>query len=419
MMLLKKDNNVSYFDDVVEMHVDEVAFLWLLRSVAVDQPQYSSPEVAAIEERIDKHINALLLHPDLAWTLCQKSMEFQEAGESFSLAVVAFRSLEVKKIQVAVEMGLTNGKTFKGLVSALGWLEQNVSLGWLKKFVFSKNLDHKHLAIAAYSILRVDPGDILTTLFQREDCTGHQALHARALRLIGEIKRADLAPVLEESFSSEEEDVAFWAIWSSLMLGNRAVLGQIKPYVITPGQFQIRAVDLAFRVLTIGEARQWIGEMSQVEGQSRIVLRAIMALGDPHAIGWVLQKMKEPELARLAGETFSTITGIDLEQNKLINDIPNLDDQLTLDERLDIDDIQEDENLPWPNSEKIAAVWLQYGQQFIAGQRYFMGKVIEMSYLQKIVLVGSQRQRRGAALQMALLRPEEALINIKSKVSGR
>lgn len=416
MAPLNNTQHVNDYDDIIEQQFDEAAFLWVLRSVAVDQPQYTPKEIKVLEKRIELHLEALFAHPDKAWNICENSDGFVDAGEFFTMFVVAFRSLDVKKIQMAVEVSLASEKAFKGITSALGWLPDKISLGWIKKFLLSKDLEHKRLAIAAYSLLRLDPGELLTTLFTRDDCLENKALYTRALRIVGEIKRRDLVPALNQAMESEDPDIIFWSNWSALLLGNRAALNQLKPFVMQSGVYQQRAIDLAFRALPTEEARQWISELSQNAGQERKVLKAISALGDPHAIAWVMDKMKEPSLTRLAGETFGCITGIDLAQNQLTNDVPNLDELLSLDEELEVQEIQEDENLPWPNSEKVAAVWQQYGHQFVPGRCYFMGKPLDkpvemLVYLKQILAHGGQRHRHAAAIHLALSYPEQILQN--------
>lgn len=420
MTALQNTQPNSGFDDIIEQQFEEASFLWMLRDVAVNQPQYTHKELKKLEKRIEQHLDALIVHPEQTWQIIEKKEGSLEPSEVFVMAVIAFRGLDVKKIQMAVEAGLTDDKTFKALTSALGWISEKISLGWMKKFVQSKSLDHKYLAIAAYSILRVDPGEMLSALFTRDDCIAHKKLYVRGLRLIGELKRRDLVSELNQAMESEDPDIIFWSNWSALLLGNRAALAPLRSFAMSPGIYQQRAIDIAFRVLSTEDARQWISELSQDAGQERSVLKAIAALGDPHAIGWVVAKMKEPPLTRLAGETFTIITGIDLCQNQLAIEVPNLDEILSLDEELEVQDIQEDENLPWPNSEKVAAVWQQYGQQFIPGRRYFMGHALDkpielLDSLEKILESGGQRYRHASALHVALLQPNQILINTRER----
>src|SRR5690606_9458895 len=98
--------------------------------------------------------------------------------------------------------------------------------------------------------------------------------------------------------------------------------------------------------------------------------------GDPQVIPWLIAQMQNPQCTRLAGEAFSTITGVNLEEQKLVlENIPELDEILPDDiAEHEYFEISEDQNLPFPDVPKIAAIWQKYQQRFKPGTRYFMGK---------------------------------------------
>ena len=114
-------------------------------------------------------------------------------------------------------------------------------------------------------------------------------------------------------------------------------------------------------------------------------------LGDPHAVNWLIGKMTDPKQARLVGEAFTAITGIDLEKCKLTMappvQEPILDDDVGLDD---------DKNLPWPDVERIDALWRNHGSNFHVGQRYFLGKPNTADSLQRTLTTAYQRQRHAA-----------------------
>lgn len=412
---MNQSDRLNPFSDLLERHVDDLSFLWVLRSVSVYQPQYTLVELKKLENRMDKHVDALMLSPDTAWECCQKAGEFEEGGEAFSMAMMAFRQLDVNKIQAATDFGLLNTQTIKGITSALGWLPDNYSMPWVSRFIKSKNLDHKYLAVMVYSVKRLDPGDVLQSILSREDCLNHIALYARSLRLIGELKRLDLMPVLAKAMGHKNPQIKFWANWSAILMGDKDVLPNIKQNIIY-GPFQVQAIDLAFKVLPPQEARIWISELSKSAKTPRLVIRAVATLGDTQAVPWLIEKMKDPELARVAGEAFSLITGINLEQAQLSNTIADLSKDID-DEDNTNEFSMDDDNLPWPNSEKVAACWETYGNRLPSGVRYFLGKKIEVGFLRSVLVTGGQRARHAAALELALLVPQEIYINVNATAS--
>lgn len=408
---------VSAYRDLHEQCVIESSFLWILRAVAIQQPHYAIQDIQELEQRIDSWLDGIMTSLSDGWLACESALELEEPGEVFTATVIAFRSREMTNIQKAVEVGLTNDETIKGLISAIGWLPDHLANPWIERFLKGKDLKHKYLGLAAASVRRQDPGDILTSILQREDCRQNEKLYARAVRLIGELGRQDLLPALSVAIKSDSNDIKFWAIWSAIMLGNKHVATQLEPYVFEVNPHHERAVQLAFRVLPIEMARKWISKMAKNDDLDRSVIKATGILGDPHPINWLITKMAEPEFSRLAGESFSLITGLDLEQNGL--SMEPFDDEIDIpedsDENLLMD---EDENLPWPNVKKVATIWQAYGKNFIIGQRHFLGGPITPELLKSTLVSGFQRQRHAAALELALTGSDGALINTRAKVSA-
>ncbi len=412
-------DNVDVFQDIFEQYVTDGAFLWLLRSNAVKQPHYSVAELAELEQRIDNNLNALMTSLDKAWDVCLEALELEQAGEVFVASVTAFRSRDIDKIKIAVDAGLTSQENLKGLVSALAWLPGKLVHSWVQKFLNSKDLDHKYLAIAVCSARREDPGDILPSILQREDCLAHIDLHASTLRLIGELKLANLHWALKNASTSDEPEICFWASWSSVLIGDNNAVTQLYDFVCTPGELQSRAIQIAFRVLSVEQGRHWISTLAGNPEHSRAVIEAIAVLGDPHAVPWLIDKMRNMDVARFAAEAFTTITGIELERYHLSveasDEIEVLPDDNPDNEDVSMDD---DEHLPYPDVDKIAYTWKKYGSRYNAGQRYFLGKIITGPALELVLMNGLQRQRAAAALELALLNRAVPCFNVKAVSSG-
>jgi len=408
---------MNSYKDIYEQHVTDVSFLWILRSIAVEQPHYSRQEIYELEQRIDAHLNALMVTVEDSWEICLETLELEGPGEIFTSAVIAFRSHDTVKIQKVIETGLKTQETFKGLVSALGWLPDALVTPWIEKFLSSKDLNHKYLAIGACSVRRMNPGEHLNRILAREDCKEHNKLYARALRLVGELRRQDLSSVLEEAVNADNNEVKFWANWSSILLGNRAAATNLKPYIFQSGSKQHEAINIVFRVLTVEQARNLISKLSDDTKQIRAVIKAVGILGDPHAVNWLISIMNDPSLARVCGQALSFITGIDLEQQQLVGE-PPLDLAQQPNEETDDEDVSldEDENLLWPDVNKISQVWIHQGKNFTVGQRYFMGQEITPYLLKDKMLNAYQRQRHAAAMELALLDSDMPLENTHSRV---
>ena len=405
------------YRDLYERGVDDAAFLWLLRSIVIDQPHYNVADLAELEQRLDAQLNLLMSSLELGWEACEAALALQQPGEAFTATVVAMRSHDIEKIQKAIQAGLAGKQTVKGLVSALGWLPTEIAQPWTKRLLNGKDMNHKYLGVAACSARREDPGEILTDILKREDCRQHKLLHARALRLVGELRRQDLMPELQLNIGSKDPTLAFWANWSAVLMGQHALVNNLRPFVSKPGPHQTLALQLAFRVLPVEQGREWISALAQDPANLRAVITATGVLGDPHAVNWLISRMTDPLQARLAGEAFTFITGIDLERHKLSMSPPQDQTPIPNDDAADHNvGLDEDENLPWPNAEQIAALWRNHGQHFLVGRRYFLGKAITPEWLKSRLQDSPQRQRHAAVLELALIDPQSRLINTRARV---
>ena len=411
------DDLSSVYRDVYEQYVEVASHLWLLREIAVNRPDYTTRDVEALERRLEAQLDGLMTSVDEGWAACEGALEAGEAGEVFASTVVAVRSRDVDHLRVAVEKGLAEEKVAKGLISAMGWLPAHLAGPWIEKFLKGKDLNHKFLGLAACSARRLDPGEVLGELLERGDCLQHEKLHARALRLIGELRRQDLMPAVTRAADADSDNIRFWSAWAAILLGHTAAVQELRPYVLRQGPWHARAVQLAFCVLSVDQARQWISEMSKHKSLERSVVTATGVLGDPQAINWLIARMQEPRLARLAGETFSMVTGADLVGLQATSeplegwmagpsDDP-ADDNVALDQ---------DEYLPWPDAQTVAELWRRNGHNFIVGQRYFSGRPLTLEVLKERLVNGTQRQRHAAALELALVDSQSRLANTRARV---
>jgi uncharacterized protein (TIGR02270 family) len=123
--------------------------------------------------------------------------------------------------------------------------------------------------------------------------------------------------------------------------------------------------------------------------------------------------MESPEFARLAGEAFTTITGVDLARADLTQDPPTeRAADVPLEEVLDL---VYESNLPWPSPERVQRWWETNGGGLSPGTRYLAGKPIGPQTTPELLLKAKQRQRAAAALELGLQRPEQMLFEVRSR----
>ena len=81
-------------------------------------------------------------------------------------------------------------------------------------------------------------------------------MRARALRLVGELGRADLDQrAARRPLRDEDETCRFWAAWSAGLIGERdPAIPILKQHAEGTGAFKWRALDLVLRIMPQTEA---------------------------------------------------------------------------------------------------------------------------------------------------------------------
>jgi uncharacterized protein (TIGR02270 family) len=400
---------------IVEQHAEEAAFLWLLRDAAVDAPHYDRKDLARLDERVEAHIDGLRVAGEPGWEIALAQLEqHQEAGEIFTAGVLALESQDQAKIDRVVAVAEAVPEATRGLISALGWLRPDHLRGIVKGFLDHASPVRRMLGFAACSVHRVDPHSHLGRLLA-DDAT---IVRARALRLIGELGRADLNQELRNALHDPDQTCRFWAAWSAGLVGQRGpAIPILKQHAEGSGMHKWRALDLVLRIMPQTEAMAWLRGLNSEPRHARLAVTACGIVGDPAFVPWLIGRMEIPEFARAAGESFSMITGVDLAYDDLETAAPEGfhagPNENPADENVAPDP---DEDLLWPDPALIGQWWRDNGARFAAGTRHLLGQPLSPDACQHALTAGFQRQRRAAAFELAATRPGAPLLNWREAV---
>jgi uncharacterized protein (TIGR02270 family) len=296
-----------------------------------------------------------------------------------------------------------------GVIAAFGWVSAASLRGITKAFLESPSPLRRQVGLAACEMHQVNPGPMVDAAL-RDDNT---ALRARAVRVVADLGLLDHLPACIDALADKDPDCAFQAARAGLLLGDRgASVSGLRRIELTPGQRRRCALDLLLKLQDTNDAHGTLKALAQDPACIRPLIQGIGTAGDPHYIPWLIQQMQDLKLSRLAGESFSYITGLDLAYLDLErkppegvdfgpNDDPN-DDNVAMDE---------DDGLPWPDVERVSSWWQENGHRFAPGTRYFMGEPPSTVHCLDVLKNGFQRQRMAAAIYLCLLKPGTPLFN--------
>lgn len=413
---MKPAQYTTIIPHIIDQHAEEAAFLWLLRNNAVSEAHYNLEHLQRLEERIEAHLDGLRVAGEEGWRRCLENLQqHPESGEMFAAATLAFESDDTARLQTLYALAEANPDTERGLISSLGWVEPQHLKGKVSGLLASANPCWRRIGIAACAIHRVDPNKHMEAAVQDQDA----ALCCQALKAAGELGRSDLRDLISYRLKSEDTDIRFWAAWALTLLGNRSEAPAIlQTYLMHPSQYAKPAARLVFRTINPQDAQHLLSTLLKQHHKLRLAIQSTGITGNSRYIPWLIQQMSIPEHARVAGEAFSLITGIDLAYDDLEIDQPAnfqagptdtpTDDNIALDS---------DENLPWPNPDLIQHWWQQHQHAFPSGQRYLIGKPVTAEHCQTVLNTGMQRQRHAAALELALMTPKTPVFETHTKVS--
>ncbi len=346
----KKEIRMTVIPIIIEQHAEEAAFNWLLRDAAVNAPHYSLDDLAKLDNRVEAHIDGFRIAGNEGWEICKESLSWEEAGEVFAAAVLAFESGDNDRIQSVLEAGCESQEVSRGIVSALGWIPYQKVKGHINNLLQEKSPNLRCIGIAASAVHRQGPGQFLNDAISDTD----PFLKARALRAVGELGRRDLIPFVKRELQAEDEMCRFYSAWSSALIGEKASISVLHDLAKGNGPYAEQACDIAFRVMNLHEANLWQAELAGQQETQRIAVIGAGVIGDPVSIPWLIEMMQVPEIARVAGESFTMITGVDIAYDDLEGEWPEGFEAGPTESAEDEDvEMDPDEDLPWPAPELI------------------------------------------------------------------
>jgi len=400
--------NLPIIEPIVSLHFEEAAFLWTQRELITRSAGSSLADLVAADERLENHINGLRVSGDRGWTVCEEGLDPKDPGTLFVCAIMAFESGVMERIEKVVILSNESKPAFSAVLSGIGWMDTKRFNALIGNLVSTRSRRYRRLGIAACGIRRINPRGYLDQAVDSKDLF----LKARALRAAGELKRLDLLPQVQANLQNEDVACRFEAARTACLLGDRSALGTLATFALSHSEFTLPALQVALRLADEQTAKNWLKAISKKPEQVRVMLTGVGYTGDPAYIPMLIMQMSKPELARVAGEAFSMITGVDFGHLNLAGKQP---DGFVSGPNDNPDDtnvaMDPDENLVWPKAERVKLWWDQNNTRFPAGNRFLAGDQVSQLHCANLLRGGSLRVRQYAALELALSDPNEAYFN--------
>ncbi len=373
---------------VLQAHIEEAGFLFEQRDSAVAAPDFYLDDLAELDSRLALHIRGILTAGNTAVRELSNALIAPDPGTVFTSCAVALQTGDGALLSKTVDAVLTRAHQ-RAIVSATGWVSVTHFQDFADTLVSASSTAYQFIGLAGFATRRWDLGERLTA-FLRSPQGG---IRIRACRAVGELGRKDLIPELQAHFDCEDTRERFWAIWSVCVLGDPSALPRLRGFVTDP-DYAERAIQVYFRFCDSAEAHSLLRGLAGNPKLERYAMIGSGILGDPIFVSGLISRMTSPDLARVAGEAFCLITGMDSEL--MAGAIPDTEVEVN-------EQTEWDEGLAWPGQHVIEHWWKDNHSRFKSGQRYLCGQPIDVGNCKRVLSVGLQRQRIAAAFELTRL----------------
>lgn len=391
--------------DILEEHLEEADFLWHQRERALMDRVYDLDDLAELEERLLAHLDGLVLGQKEVWKLLEPKLAEGELGEVFAATFVALESGGPVRIDLVQRtFPEAEGAIFEGIRHAL----RHASSPAIEKIV-RPCLNHERgvaraaaIEVASFRRLPLDLSLLQARLNDKDPLVAAAAANA-----VGRLRIAELKNEVESVLENESPEARFEAMRTGFLLRSEKALNRCRQAV------KEKREEAGEAIILLGLAGQNEDGLRLVNAleEASLVRNAITSLGFlgcVAAMDPLIQCAADPKLARLAGQAIQTLTGVDLEKEKLLAPKTEPSEINAAEE----DGFKEDpdERLPFPDSEKLQNWWRKNASRFGKKERYRKGLKYTPQGLIEILRTGTLAERHAAALELALIDPSRPFL---------
>jgi uncharacterized protein (TIGR02270 family) len=395
---------------IVGQHLEAAMHLHGTRQLLLDAPHARLHQLARLDERLLAHLDGLAIAGEAGLRTSDAALVAPfGGGELFVAAVLALLVGDTARLERLLALAEAVPDAAPALASAFGWVSSQHLRGVTKALLDSPSPLRRAIGLQACAAHQVDPGPALTAACDETDTT----LRSIAWQASGQLGRVDLLPATLRALTDPDDAVRFEAARAAVRLGDRdAAPATLRGLAVAAGPHRVDALTTSLLVAAPGDVHGLLKALPADLVGERLRVRGAGWSGDPFYVPWLLKQAATPALARVAGEALSLITGADLAALDLEGNAPAGPAAGPNDDPADDDvSLDEDESLPWPDTERLAAWWQVNAARFAPGTRHFVGQVLSPVQAMAVLSTGMQRQRVLAADHLVMLQPGSRRFN--------
>jgi len=406
----RRKASIQVIPNVLQQHADIAVYQAESIYYSQRSSAFSLNDLVNEEERLEANIDGLFISDHEGTPYYKKVILKDDYGELFAATVLSIKLRDDSLFETIFELAEDNEYLLNAIADALIWLPYSGVSLYLDLLYNTRKPEKQYVAIAASAgHRRINIRHLVDAL-----SSANMMLLARAIIAVAELGEESLASKIEGYLVHKEESIRFSANWALTRFGNADAMNNLNRFLFNP-LYAERAIFFEVMQKDINKTVYLLRHLFQNNETKRLAVFGMGLLGNPASIDSLIKVMYEDELARVAGEAFSFITGLNLDYENFDQDSPegfeSGPNDNPKDENVEMD---RDEDLPWPNPTLIARWWEENKKNFSPQKKYIFGKEMSMLQFKEVLIHGTQIQREFSALAIAVRQRNQPIFNTKA-----
>jgi len=366
-------NIVKVIPDILEEHFEELEFLWGQRQEALQSPEYTLLELLELEERIEAHMQGLLVGGENTIPLIEEGLSQDDPQLAFAAAYALLRLGIESAAQKVMEAFLqAEGTQLDGVGQALCHGPIDMVMGRLQEALSSAAAPVAASAAEALAFhKKLDPRTPRLAEFPQDENAQVRRAVWRLIMLVsthGPLPPDISSQLSESAMHDEDPTVRHEAMRAAAWTRQPWLLEHCRKLSNEPSPDNWDAILLLAiigkpsdldRILAVGKKAEL--------GPQRF--KALAAFGHPGVVETMLEGMEsqDPLTAAAAGAAFTKITGADIESDKAV--------QVPPEDGSEPDEFEQEflDEVTLPNPASARNHWQEVKGKFSSGTRWCCG----------------------------------------------
>lgn len=377
--------------DVWEEHLDEASFRWEQWERALVAPDSTLVETAEREERLLGNLEGLAEREALD-AVVRPAFDSEEAAR-ISVATHALLSQGAVD-EVVSRLRGAEAESRGAMRRALEVSEVTGVSTALESLLKTGDLDLQAHVLEVLAFRQSASPEVLGRYFPHDEPRARIAALGGARPLPEELARKVLPALL----TSAHPDIRLAAMEAGLTSGLRMAWDACGKEA---REAEVSSPE-AMVLLALGGGEEDTDFLVGLAKDDALRAEALWALGFSGRLAAMevcARLLHVPRVARLAGEAFSAMTGLELEGPYAL--LEGEEPEESDDHEAELT-VRPEDDLPWPNVSAVRGWWEESRSRFVAGQRYLLGRPFSGAVLLEALETGSMRRRHVLARELAI-----------------